>query len=87
MAIFQDDNVKVHQAQTVKEWLGEWHEESFSHKILTINGLLDGNIITTFISIERCINFRSNLGTQFMCENDSSCSLTSILSQFETDEP
>ena len=22
MAIFQDDNVKVHLAQTVKEWLG-----------------------------------------------------------------
>jgi len=84
MAIFQDDNVKVHQAQTVKEWLGEWHEESFSHKILTF---LDGNKITTFISIERCIHFRSNLGTQFMCENDSSCSLTSILSQFEPDEP
>jgi len=22
MAIFQDDNVKIHQDQTVKEWLG-----------------------------------------------------------------
>ena len=29
MAIIQDDNVKIHQAQFVKQWFSE-HEESFS---------------------------------------------------------
>jgi len=29
MAIFQDDNVKIHQAQTVKECLGESMKNNF----------------------------------------------------------
>jgi len=29
MAILQDDNVKIHQAQTVKEWLGESMKNHF----------------------------------------------------------
>jgi len=31
MVIFQDYNVKIHQDQIGKEWLGREHEESFSH--------------------------------------------------------
>jgi len=61
MAIFQDDSVKIYQAQIVKECLGGSMKNHF-HTWITrswpkVDASLDGNNITTFISIKRCVNF------------------------------
>jgi len=39
MAILQDDNVTIHQAQIVKTMVGSEHEESFSHMKLKVYGM------------------------------------------------
>jgi len=135
MAIFQDDNVKIRQAQIVKEWLGwsmknhfdTWIGTSDSRPWIHLWDVLketlqsawrswpnmnvphDGNGITAFIFIRSCINVWSRscidnarvkhsvkstsahpkeefkVWTQ-RCQNDSSCSIPTILSQFEPDE-
>jgi len=37
MAIYQDDNVKIHQAQIVKEWLGSFSLMNRLHWVQTLN--------------------------------------------------